>query len=39
MIADTDGDDKYELLADFGGVGLWVWNDFAWTQISANNPE
>jgi hypothetical protein len=39
MAADLDGDNKDEILADFGALGLWLWNDGAWSQISANNPD
>ena len=30
---------KDDVMADFGTLGLWLWNDGAWTQISAGNPE
>jgi len=25
--------------AGFGSLGLWLWNDAVWTQISLNHPE
>ena len=39
MAGDVDGDGSDEVLADFGSLGLWLWNAGAWSQISALNPE
>ena len=39
MSADLDGDAKDEILTYFGAWGLWLWNEGAWSQVSANNPD
>jgi hypothetical protein len=39
MAGDVDGDNQDEILADFGSLGLWLWDNGSWNQISANNPE
>jgi hypothetical protein len=36
---DIDGDKAEEVIADFGTLGLWLWNGGVWSQISANNPD
>ncbi len=35
VVGDVDGDSPVELAADFGGTGLWLWNNAAWSQLSA----
>jgi hypothetical protein len=37
IAADLAGDNWCEILADFGALGLWLKNEGAWSQISANN--
>ncbi len=37
--ADLDGDGRAELAADFGPLGLWLWNDSTWSLMSSNDPE
>lgn len=39
IIADPDGDAKGEIVADFGTLGLWLWDTDVWTQLSGQNPE
>jgi hypothetical protein len=39
VAADLDGDASDEILADFGALGLWMWNYGVWSQMSANNPD
>jgi hypothetical protein len=39
IAADIDGDNVQEIIADFGTLGLWLWNGGAWSQISAINPD
>ena len=36
---DIDKDSAEEIVADFGTVGLWLWNGGVWSQISAMNPD
>jgi len=35
----SDGDSSHELAADFGPVGLWLYNGGAWTCLTGVNPE
>jgi hypothetical protein len=39
LAGDFDGDNADEIMADFGALGLWLWNGGAWTQVSPLNPE
>jgi len=37
--ARIDGDAADEIIADFGPLGLRVWNGGLWSLVSADNPE
>jgi hypothetical protein len=41
LLADVNPKNAYkdEVIADFGGLGLWVDEQMTWTQISANDPD
>jgi hypothetical protein len=39
MAGDVDRDDQDEIFADFGSLGLWLWDGGAWSQVSANDPD
>ncbi len=39
LAADTDGDGTEEIVADLGADGLWVWDSYAWTLLSGNDPD
>ena len=39
LSADLDDDNADEIMADFGALGLWLWDGGAWSQISANDPD
>jgi len=39
VAADTDYDAAKELAADFGPLGLWLWDGGSWSQISGVDPE
>ena len=38
-VCTTDADGGQEVVAEFGGLGLWHFDDGAWSLISAINPE
>ena len=39
LAGDFDGDNKDEIMAGFGTLGLWLCKEGAWSLISAKNPE
>ncbi len=39
LAADTDGDGTEEILADIGPDGLWLWDSYVWTLLSASDPD
>ncbi len=39
VVADFDNDNADEIAADFGLIGLWLWNNGSWAQLSGLNPE
>jgi len=39
VAGDLGGDNKDEILSDFGALGLWMWDEGNWTQNSASNPD
>jgi hypothetical protein len=38
-VGDFDGDGADELVVDFGATGAWLYNQGAWSQLTASNPE
>ncbi len=38
-VGDFDGDSLKEAAVDFGAAGAWLWNNGAWSQLSASNPD
>ncbi len=36
--ADFDGDGAVEIAADFGSLGLWMWNGGVWSQVTGAEP-
>jgi hypothetical protein len=38
-VGDFDGDGADELAVDFGSLGIYLYNNGAWSQISSANPE
>jgi hypothetical protein len=39
MVANIDGGNDMELIVDFGPLGLFLWNNNAWTCLTDSNPE
>jgi len=39
VATDLDGDSRDEILADYGTLGLWLWNEGSWGQLSASSPD